>query len=205
MDSTIMNVNYFENIIIAPPKERIYARLKFAKGKTVLEDSQALEVEEHISQAASLINIKGAGVIAGVKDVEPNKVILSDGIVFESQQLVKFLEGCSQILIMGATAGQKIIDAISENNLTASVVFDATASEMIDESLNWIVNYFSRQLVRESKHITKRRYSAGYGDFTLDNQKIICDTLDLKRFGVSLTQSYILTPEKSVTAIAGIR
>ncbi|HEX7504838.1 MAG TPA: hypothetical protein VF336_06195 [Syntrophales bacterium] len=38
----------------------------------------------------------------------------------------------------------------------------------------------------------------------LDHQKLFYDLLDLKRFGVDLTKNFILEPEKSVTAVAGI-
>jgi cobalamin-dependent methionine synthase I len=48
------------------------------------------------------------------------------------------------------------------------------------------------------------RFSAGYGDFLLENQRLFYELLDLQRFGVSLTESCIFTPEKTVPAIAGV-
>ncbi len=110
---------------------------------------------------------------------------------------------------MAATAGPEIVKAISENStgkdVTAAVVFDAVASEMADSALGWVMNYFNRELARENKQLTLRRFSAGYGDFLLENQKIIYDVLDLGRLGISLSDGYMLIPEKTVTAVAGIR
>ncbi|MBN1636781.1 MAG: methionine synthase, partial [Deltaproteobacteria bacterium] len=88
---------------------------------------------------------------------------------------------------------------------TRAVVLDATASEVVDASLDWLMSYFRQSLMREMKTLTSRRVSAGYGDFLMENQKSIYSLLMLNRLGISLTHSHILIPEKSVTAVAGIR
>jgi cobalamin-dependent methionine synthase I len=49
-----------------------------------------------------------------------------------------------------------------------------------------------------------RRFSAGYADFNLENQKAIYDMLQMGKIGVTITPNFILLPEKSVTAISGI-
>ena len=110
---------------------------------------------------------------------------------------------------MGATAGNAIMDAIGEKTLrqemTAAVVYDATASEMADAALDWITGFINRQIRREGKSLLERRFSAGYGDFALENQKLIYDKLRMGDIGVSLSERFLLIPEKSVTAVSGIR
>jgi len=59
-------------------------------------------------------------------------------------------------------------------------------------------------LLREGRCLTRRRYSPGYGDLALSNQKIIYDALGLEKLGLTLTERFLLIPEKSVLAIAGI-
>jgi cobalamin-dependent methionine synthase I len=109
---------------------------------------------------------------------------------------------------MGATAGKPIMDAIGEKtaqgNLTAAVVYDATASEMTDAALDWIMNYVNGRLRREGRRLLPRRFSAGYADFSLDNQKAMHKKLQMEKIGVSITPDCILHPEKSVTAIGAI-
>jgi len=90
------------------------------------------------------------------------------------------------------------------SDVTRAVVFDAVASEMTDAGLDWIMRYWNQELRRENKTLTKRRMSAGYGDFLLENQKIFHALLDLNCLGVTITPQYILVPEKSVTGVAGI-
>ena len=50
-----------------------------------------------------------------------------------------------------------------------------------------------------------RSFSPGYGDLPLDTQKELVQVLDMHRkIGVSLTDSCLMVPSKSVTAILGI-
>ena len=52
---------------------------------------------------------------------------------------------------------------------------------------------------------TRPRFSPGYGDLPLDLQKDISRILNMpKEIGVSLTQTLLMTPSKSVTALIGL-
>lgn len=204
-----MQIKVFNPITLPTPKDRIYSRLGFAKGITKLDDKQRKEVEGYIEKALEIVELKGVGAILPINKIEASKIILAEDITFESEALAKFLADSKEVLLMAATSGSGIVKAISKDSagkdVTAAVVFDAVASEMTDNALSWISSYFNRQLSRESKQLTSRRFSAGYGDFLLENQKIIYDLLKLGQLGISLSDKYILIPEKSVTAVAGIK
>lgn len=202
-------VLFFESISILPPRNQIYRRLGYIKGKTQISTPQIEEAEKYILDALFLIRLKGAGVRLPVRTREKGEVIIADDIVFRSNQLTLFLKGCREVVIMGATAGDDVMSAVQENssgrNVTRSVVLDATASEMVDASLDWMMAYFNRSLRRENKRLLKKRFSAGYGDFLLENQRTIFHLLELHRIGVRITENFILIPEKSVTAVTGVR
>ena len=174
--------------------------------------AQRHEVEQYISEALALIRLRGAGLRLTMGRKDDAHVVMVGGTgseVFKSRRLARFLRDCEEALLMGATAGSEVMAAIAGDatgdRLTRGVVLDATASEMVDASLDWIMSYFQRELRRENKTLTKKRYSAGYGDFVLENQRVLFKFLELDRIGVAITDNYILVPEKSVTAIAGVR
>ena len=204
-----MQIKLFNSITLSPPKDKIYSRLGYAKGITKVDDKQRDEFENYIDQALALIELKGAAVRVPIIKIDSPEIALKENIVFRSSSLAQILINCREVLFIAATAGHKVVKAISEGSLgkdvTAAVVFDAVASEATDSALGWIMNYFNRELVRENKQLTLRRFSAGYGDFALENQKIIYDVLDLGQLGISLSDNYMLTPEKTVTAFAGIK
>ncbi|MCD6152711.1 MAG: hypothetical protein J7J07_02215 [Syntrophobacterales bacterium] len=203
------SVIFFNSINISAPGREIFRRLGYRKGITRIGEDQKEIIEDYIEYALSLIHLRGAGRRISIKEKSFSNIVLSNGITFKSKGLSKMIGDCKEIILMGATAGDDVIESIrgdtEANQLTRGVVLDAVASEMVDASLDWIVDYFNRDLRRENKRLTKSRFSAGYGDFILENQKVIYDTLQLERIGVQINENYILTPEKSVTAVAGIQ
>lgn len=200
----------FEPIIVDLPLREIYSRLGYVNGKTQLSDKQQKQINSYIKQAESLVELKGAAITLDINRINQQSIYLSNDIILNSKSLAKLLVKSSQGLFIGATAGAAIIKAIEENSLndgdmTQAVVFDAVASEMTDAALDWMVNFYNRNLRRENKILTKRRFSAGYGDFKLDYQKVFFEVLNLKDLGVEITENFLLLPEKSVTAVAGIQ
>jgi hypothetical protein len=198
----------FERIVINPPCKKIYQRLGFKKKTTELTALQKKETDSFIEEALSLIDLKGTMLKAVIKENNGTEVFLSGNLIFVSKKLAGFLRGCGDALLMGATAGSAIMDAIMDktdkNNLSAAVVYDATASEMVDAALDWIMDYFNQQIRREGKKLLSRRFSAGYADFQLHNQQVIYQKLEMEKIGVTINNSFILRPEKSVTALGGI-
>ena len=198
----------FERIPVEPPLEAIYRRLGYRKGLTHVRPGEAAAIGNRIDEACSLITLKGAARRLPILSRDAGRIGLPGGRALQSAQLAALLARAGEILVMGATAGPGIIEAIRQDtaadNLTRAVVLDATASEMVDAALDWMESLFGRELRRESRQLTKSRFSCGYGDLALENQRLFYDLLEMKRLGVELTETWILVPEKTVTAVAGI-
>jgi len=199
---------HFQNIRITMPLKSVYARLGFRRDRTEIKPSERESVNMMIDEAGDVVHLKGCARIMGIVRMDKDSIELENGTIFSSSLLARMLTGCTHALLMGATAGQGIMDAINQaaetDNLSRAVVLDAVASEMTDAALDWIMGYTNLDLMRNSAYLTKKRFSAGYGDFPLENQKAMYDLLRMDAIGVSITDTCILIPEKSVTAIAGI-
>jgi len=202
------SVIFLEKISIDPPREEIYQRLGYKKRITEITTSQQKETDLFINEASSFISLKGALLRLAIRHNDGEKIILSGNLTFKSKKLSAFLGNCQEAVFMGATAGNAIMEAIKEktreDNLSSAIVYDATASEMADAALGWIMNYFNQLIRREGKTLLPRRFSAGYADFNLENQKAIHELLQMNKIGVAITSEFILLPEKSVTAVSGI-
>ena len=197
-----------KNIVIAPPAAQIYSRLGFKRATTSLSSGRRRETDRHMEEAASMIRLQGSFLRLSIRRNDGRLISLQGRTTFRSEKLSAFLGDCRDAVLMGATAGKPIMDAIAEEtargNLTAAVVYDATASEMTDAALDWIMNYVNGQLRREGRRLLPRRFSAGYADFSLSSQKVIHKKLRMEEIGVSITPACILQPEKFVTAIGAI-
>ncbi len=201
-------VNIFDTIAIDPPYKKVYHRLGFQKKTTELTAKQRKETDLFIEEALSFITVKGCTLRTVINENDGSNVVITGDLTFASRKLSRFLDGCREVLLMGATAGSAIMEAIADktgnDNLSAAVVYDATASEMTDAALDWLMAYVNSQLRREGKKLLPRRFSAGYADFQLENQKNIHHLLEMSKIGVAISSGFILRPEKSVTAITGI-
>jgi len=127
--------------------------------------------------------------------------------VTPSLSLQKNLEGCDKIILFAATVGigiDRLISRYSSISPAKALIFDAIGVERIEA----LCDAFCRDIEAEEaeKGRTLRpRFSAGYGDLSIEIQKEIISALDTPRkIGVSLGSSLLMSPSKSVTAIVGI-
>ncbi len=192
------DVRRFPYLPVKVPRSRILKRLGYISRSSRIPAETMAEVDSLIEKTADLIELKAVSL----------RVETSIAEIFNSSKLNNFLAESDQLLLMGITGGSTVTDAIemykTEGKLTEAVVTDAAASEIVDEGLNRLAEIFSRELVREARALTSRRFSAGYGDFDIRFQKDIYRMLGLEAIGVRINESCLLMPEKSVTAIYGI-
>lgn len=202
------SATFLNNIVVSPPLVKIYRRLGFKKTTSQISSKTQKETDRIITQATALISLRGSFTRLAINDNINGKISLDGDAIFHSKKLSVFLRDCKEAVLMGATAGNEIMEAIKEKSaqgdLQAAVIYDATASEMADAALDWIMDYINQLIRREKKTLLPRRFSAGYADFDLSNQKIIYQLLALEKIGVRITNECILLPEKSVTAISGL-
>lgn len=120
----------------------------------------------------------------------------------ECKSLRKNLDGCEYAYIFAATAGFDSQRLIERNMLLSPIkgmVTDCIGSAAIEAFCDKVNSSF------ENCDFLRPRFSPGYGNLPIDCQKNIVDFLDTKKnIGLSLTDSLMMTPVKSVTAIIGI-
>ena len=122
----------------------------------------------------------------------------------KSNALIKNLSGCSSAIVFVATVGIEIDRLIKKYSVISPVkalLFQAIGAERIES----LCDAFCNDLKVEYKN-TVKRFSAGYGDFPLESQTDIFKLLNPKKhIGVTLLDSKLMLPTKSVTAIVGIK
>ena len=129
------------------------------------------------------------------------------GIPFVGRSLERHLASCREAVLFAATLGigtDRLIARAQVRDLRDALVLQACAAAMIEAYCDEI----DRQIQAEAKSRnlqTKRRFSPGYGDLELSVQRDLCRVLDTERqIGLTLTESCMMVPVKSVTAIVGL-
>lgn len=126
-------------------------------------------------------------------------------LLFGGKNIAAHLRGCEKCVLLCATLGigaDSVIRRYEASEMEKAVVADCLASAAIEQVCNLAEEEIAAQL--EGYNFTWR-YSPGYGDFPLDIQADFIRTMDAaKRIGLNVSESLILIPRKSVTAVMGI-
>ena len=124
-----------------------------------------------------------------------------------SKNLRKNLENCGSVVLFGATIGIAIDRLIARYNRISpsrALIVQAIGAERI-EALCDRFNAEITETMRTLGKSTRPRFSPGYGDLPLEFQREIFGILDCpRRIGLTLNDSMLMSPSKSVTAIIGI-
>jgi hypothetical protein len=123
--------------------------------------------------------------------------------VFKSKRLADTIKGCNRVCIFGATLGtecDRLLRTYSVTDISKSVVLQACLASKIEEVCDAL-----EDTLRADGMSLRQRYSPGYFDLDITENKKIFDMLELtKRIGLTLTETCQMVPTKSVTAIIGI-
>ena len=131
----------------------------------------------------------------------------TDGAFGTSRKLARHLEGCHAAYLVCGTLGPRfdaLLRRASATSAADALVLQAVGTAAIEEWMDAVVDEIRRELA--PGEILVRRYSPGYGDFPLEAQRELLGTLDSSRaIGVSLTDTLLMVPSKSVSAVIGVK
>lgn len=138
--------------------------------------------------------------------VKENTVTLGE-IRAESSDLARRLAGCHGAIVFAATVGHEIDRMIARYGRISparALLLQAIGTERVEALCDAFEEDVRAEMATRGL-LTRRRYSPGYGDLSLELQREITAGLNcFGRIGVSLNESLLMSPSKSVTAIIGI-
>jgi len=133
----------------------------------------------------------------------------------QSEMLRKNLSGCRQVILFAATIGSgidRLIRRYEKADPQMGLLLQGLGAERVES----LCDAFNEEVERAASLLyekedadpcaTARRYSPGYGDLPIEVQREFLPLLDAqRRLGITLSESCLMAPSKSVTAIIGIR
>ena len=110
-----------------------------------------------------------------------------------------------KVLLIAATLGiyvEKLLRKTQITDMAKAVVVDEMASVAIEQFMDKIEDELKERY--KGLYFTNR-FSPGYGDYPLEKQREVVKILNTeKKLGLSLSDSLLLNPTKSVTAVIGL-
>lgn len=119
--------------------------------------------------------------------------------VLTSSSLAVFLANSSKAAVFAATLGvglDRLIQKYSLLSPAKALLLQAIGTQQIEA----LCDAFCLHLAS-----CRERFSPGYADLSLDAQKSIFASLDCQKIGLTLCDSLLMSPKKSVTAIVPLR
>lgn len=129
------------------------------------------------------------------------------GIEIVSKDLWRNLESCTSVALLAATLGPQVdllIRRAQATDVVYASVLQATGAMFTEVLVDMVCNRIA-QIAEETKNAARPRYSPGYGDVSLECQKHFFNLLPCSKIGLSLMETLIMAPEKSVTAFVGLK
>lgn len=118
----------------------------------------------------------------------------------------KLTKNTFYLSLLVATIGEKLEQQVeklfTEGNYTKSIVLDAIGSAAVEN----LADQLELKLVQQAEkygYLITPRFSPGYGDWSLSNQREIIKATDAEQYGIKINSSQMLLPRKSITAIIG--
>lgn len=169
-------------------------------------DERTLElIQDSFKELEQIANRKFIYRIFEISEDNTNELTI--GILkIKSEKLSRNLHGCHAAVVFGATLGTSVdllMKRYTVTDMAKTAVLQACAASLLEEYCDNIQRQIAAGL-HEGEYL-RPRFSPGYGDFSILHQRELLNMLDAsKKIGLAMTDGYMLTPTKSVTAVIGI-
>lgn len=175
-------------------------------GRNAVDDQTRTMIAESFEILQSIAGRKSIYRIFCLEHLGDNRISFGN-LEVQSKSLAKNLKGCDKIVVFGATLGIGVDQLIRRTSLTdmaKAVVLQACAAALLEEYCNECQEKIEVQMRKEGYYL-RPRFSPGYGDFSIEHQHYITRMIDsAKTIGLTITDSLMMTPTKSVTAVIGL-
>jgi hypothetical protein len=191
-----------------PELKQVYARMGFKPQKVEIPASMRDLVEEAINRGRDLVATKACYDFRSIRIVPPDNIEIQTGFAIRSQKVCDWMTGCEGLYLMVVTLGSALDEEVTRlsqaGDMTRAFLLNAYGAEAAEALMEELHRQIGRKAALERLSLTKR-YSPGYGDWSITAQKELLGLLQADRIGIQLTESYLMIPEKSVSAIAGTK
>ncbi len=162
--------------------------------------------EPEISQCAKKlyerIDCRFCALKSEVRILHDDNIDIGFGSI-NSRHLMKNLKGCGEAFIFAVTLGfsvERYLSTLSVSSVPQYYITDALASCIVEAACDKVENILAGSIPKSN------RFSPGYGDFDISYQLQVINFIRAdKLLGITLTKTGLMLPQKTITAVVGIK
>ncbi|MGM9521415.1 MAG: vitamin B12 dependent-methionine synthase activation domain-containing protein [Oscillospiraceae bacterium] len=133
--------------------------------------------------------------------------LIGCGVTFKGEDIRRHLHGAVSCAVMAVTIGlaaEREIFRLECQSVSDALIFNAACTAMVEVAADRCDDEI-KALAASKGLYTNFRYSPGYGDFPLTQQPEVLGLINAgTRLGITLTDSLMMLPRKSVSAVKGM-
>ena len=183
------------------------AKLLGGQKKKSLPKSISKKVETARQKLNNLIKPSVQYRILKPSVMDNDVVQLDETVEFTSAKLAKSLKNAEKIVCFVGTIGTGVEDEVNrllnKQRLADAYILDAMASVAVENMIDRFQDLMENRLSAEEMTVTFR-FSPGYCDWPVTQQKELFNLFDIKEIEVELLDSCLMKPRKSVSGVFGI-
>lgn len=107
------------------------------------------------------------------------------------------------VATIGSSLENKVSEFFTQGEYPRAIALDAVGTVAVESLGRYIKNLICQE-AKEQHFKNTRCFSPGYGDWDINQQKIIFQIIPADKIGVKLTESCMILPRKSLSWIIGI-
>lgn len=170
------------------------------------EGAAARAIQEGAARVAQAARPRSVSTVVPVTFGAGNILHLGP-LEVESAALRKNLTGCEEAVLFAATLGVEVDRLMARctalGQVSQAAICQAAAAALIETYCDQVNDALRREAEADGWYL-RPRFSPGYGDFSIQHQRELSQVLrTTERIGLTVSESLMLLPSKSVTAVVG--
>jgi len=140
-------------------------------------------------------------------DGTPQIQLEGSALALDGADIASHLDGAVSVAVVAVTVGMGVereLRRLAATDMARQLVFDAASTALVERAAD-VAEAGVVGRARAEGRFCASRFSPGYGDLPLACQPVLLASLDAQRtLGITLTDSLLMIPTKSVTAVVGL-
>ena len=164
-------------------------------------------VDQYSENAIDLVEPLYSFAMRDIVSVRRPRVFIEDSVIFESAVISQLLEQCEKVAVFVLTIGnqlEEVVCQLAEDGLVLqATVLDAIGSIAAEKLADLVQDRVSEMASAQGLY-TSYRFSPGYCDWGVEQQKMVFRAMNGDSADVRLTEECMMLPQKSISGIIGI-
>jgi hypothetical protein len=164
-------------------------------------------IDSQIARAYKLIKPAYTYELKAIDSIQGDEVFVKGSLVFTSKTISYVLSNCEWVVVFLVTIGNDLEEEssklIEKGEMLKATILDAIGTEAVEKTacnLQDAIEGIAKTMACQAT----LRYSPGYCDWDVNQQKVIFQAIDSTSLGVRLTKGCMMVPLKSISGIIGI-